>query len=135
MDAPARLPVLLRFGLILTAFKALFFLYAYTCGGVLLGVGFGVAGAWAEPRLRGSTLALGSLLGVLASVAVAFEILTLFVCWGARKGGRLALWALILVSALAFVDAGPLGMGVGLVTIVGAALALEGRTPVPGGRS
>jgi len=129
MEAPARVPVLLRFGLILTALKAVFFLYAYTCGGVLLGLGLGLACTWAGPEAGARTLASGTLAGVLVSLAIAFEVLTLFVCWGARKGGRFALWALILVSAFAFIDAGPLGAGVGLVTIVGAVQALEHRAP------
>jgi len=120
-------PGLLTFGIVLNVLHALLCLGVATLIGVLgagaLGAGMLAAGADELLPLA----VLGTLGGVIFALVLAFYSLVLAVCYGAWKGQRFALWALIVLSILGMVNSGPISVVIGVLTILGAWIALDRR--------
>jgi hypothetical protein len=117
-------PVLFQVGLVLTALVQAAVLAGMVAVGLASVIGFPIAAANARGDEAGWILMGGGVLGGFCCCVGLYQLAVLVVCLAAWSGARLAIYALIGVSALLVLNA-PLGTLVGILTIVGCVQELE----------
>lgn len=128
MNATSR-PTLLSFGIVLSALWASFVLVLVALGAI---VGLGAGGVAALSANAEAMLPLGFAFGIGALVIsgmALYYFAVLLACLRAWQGSRGWTIALIVFSMLGLLNAGPVSVVVGVMTIVGCAQALSIASP------